>query len=209
MKKCRLTAAMLALFLLTACGQSRPAETTEQKVETPPVSSENTQTAPDAATEPAAGNLPDRPADMELTFLLEGMEETVPATVYEGQGWSLYIPNEGWRLDECDRDDGVFQTAWESTSNDDAELWVLSMGQRTLAEAQRWLKAEEDDFVFREDKQGGLWGSDARDHELMEVRFHSGADALYAVVWTYPEAAVEGFGTRLSVIADTFEITES
>jgi len=215
MKKYRLMAAMLALFLLTACGQSRPAGTAEQKAETPPAVSENTETppppAPETAEKPvvqAAASLPDRPETATQEFTVEGLPETVPVTLYAGEGWSVYIPDEGWRLDDRERDDGVFQTVWESTVNDDAELWVLELGQRTLAEGQDWLRREENDFALQEDKQGGLFGTDREDRELMEVRFHEGGGNLYAVVWTYPETAAEGFGTRLGVMADSFQITQ-
>lgn len=202
--------ALMAALLLTACGQS----TAPQKQETPPTPPVQSEAAASAETaapespegaEQAVAAVP--PAAVLLKFMVEGVEETLEANRHEGNGYALYIPAEGWRLEERELDDGVFEEIWESTVNDDAELWVLSLGQRTLAEGQAWLKAEEDDFALQEDKQGGLWGADAEDGQLMEVRFHEGGGALYAVVWTYPEAAAEGFGTRLSVIADTFELT--
>ena len=226
MKKYVLLMTLLLALLLTACGQKNAppvekkaeappaAETAEQKPEVlpaPPVQSKPAKPAEPAvptlsgAAEQAVAAAP--PAAVALKFMVEGVEETLEANRHEGNGYALYIPAEGWRLEERELDDGVFEEIWESTVNDDAELWVLSLGQRTLAEGQAWLKAEEDDFALQEDKQGGLWGADAEDGQLMEVRFHEGGGALYAVVWTYPEAAAEGFGTRLSVIADTFELT--
>lgn len=219
MKKCMLLITLLAL-LLTACGQKN-APPVEQKPDTPPAA-ESVEQTPDTSPAPQSGKtetaLPPEgpahaaeaapPAAVALKFMVEGVEETLEATRHEGDGYAIYIPTEGWRLDEHEMDDGVFQTVWESAVNDDAELWVLSLGQRTLAEGQTWLRREEDDFALQEDKQGGLFGTDPEDRQQMEVRFHEGGGELYAVVWTYPEAAAEGFGTRLSVIADTFELTK-
>lgn len=211
MKRVTLLAAVLCL-LLAGCGQGKPAARKPEQTPAAPTAAQNEVVQQHEQQPAAEENRPTaeelgRPEKTELKFLLEGMEETLSATLHVGQGYSLYIPDEGWRLDDRDREDGVWEETWESTINDDAELWVLSLGTRTLEEGQAWLRAEEDDYTFQEDKQGGLWGSDPEDRTQMEVRFHSGEDALYAVVCTYPESAAEGFGTRLSVLADTFERT--
>jgi len=196
---------LIATLLLTACGQSAA----PKKQEGLPVENKAVETAVPAspeAAEQAVAAAP--PAAVALKFMVEGVEETLEANRHEGNGYAIYIPAEGWRLEEREPEDGVFEEVWESTVNDDAELWVLSMGQRTLAEGQTWLRREEDDFSLQEDKQGGLFGTDREDRELMEVRFHEGGGNLYAVVWTYPETAAEGFGTRLAVMADSFQITQ-
>lgn len=216
MKKYLLLMALLAALLLTGCSQ-KPQEKTEPKPSTQiaeqkpdtPAADRNAEQKPEAPVENQTTQTaaPARPEKQELEFLLEGQEESVPAALYSGKGYSLYIPAEGWRLDDRDREDGVLETVWESTLNDDVELRVLSFGNRTRQQAYDWLKAEEDDFALQEDKQGGLWGSDREDREQMEVRFHEADGQLFAVLWVYPEEAAEGFGVRLSVLADTFQIT--
>ena len=141
----------------------------------------------------------------DLRFMVEGMEELVPATLYIGQGYSIYVPNEGWRLEE-DINQGIQIDTWESTVNDDVELCVLHLGERTLDQAQDWIITEEEDFIFTEDEQGNLVGTDREDQKNIAVIFYSADNAMYAVQYTYPIEATEGFGTRLSVIASTFEI---
>ena len=89
-------------------------------------------------------------------------------------------------------EDSIPEDTWESTVNDDVELRVLHLGEMSLEEARAWVIAEEDDFQLIEDKQGGLGGMDAGDQNILEVRF----------------CPAEGFGARLSVIADTFEAME-
>lgn len=141
----------------------------------------------------------------DLRFMVEGMEELVPATLYIGQGYSIYVPNEGWRLEE-DINEGIQIDTWESVINDDVELSVLHLGERTLDQAQDWIITEEEDFIFTEDEQGNLLGTDREDQKNIAVIFYSADNAMYAVQYTYPIEATEGFGTRLSVIASTFEI---
>ena len=141
----------------------------------------------------------------DLRFMVEGMEELVPATLYIGQGYSIYVPNEGWRLEE-DINEGIQIDTWESVINDDVELSVLHLGERTLDQAQDWIITEEEDFIFTEDEQGNLVGTDREDQKNIAVIFYSSDNAMYAVQYTYPIEATEGFGTRLSVIASTFEI---
>ena len=100
------------------------------------------------------------------------------------------------------------EESWESVLNDDVELTVLHLGERTLEQAQDWVRAEEDDYQLVEDKQGGLGGTDTEELEMLEVRFHPSGSGMYAVLYKCPMEAIEGFGTRLSVMADTFQVME-
>ena len=144
------------LLALSGCGQ----KTSPVVPDVPPTAPETAApetTAPAVPTEdrnPTAAEL-GREEKMDLVFMVEGMEETVPATLYIGQGYSIYIPDEDWRL-EKDVGDGIPEEKWESTVNDDVELRVLHLGEKTLEEAKAWVTAEEDDYRLIEDKQGGL-----------------------------------------------------
>ena len=202
MRRLSLILTGLLLLALSGCGQK--AQTPPPAPETP-VAETQTET-PDGDRNPTAAEL-GREEKTNLAFTVEGETELVPVTLYIGQGYSIYIPDEGWRLEKW-VDDGIPEDTWESVVNDDVELTVLHLGEKTLAEAQGWVKAEEDDYQLVEDKQGGLGGTDAGDREMLEVRFHPSGSTLYAVLYKYPMEAAEGFGTRLGVMADTFQIME-
>ena len=190
------------LLALSGCGQTdSPAAPETAAPSTVPETA-----APAGDRNPTAEEL-GRADKKDLTIMVEGTEEAVPATLYIGQGYSIYIPDEGWRL-EKDMEDGVPEEKWESTVNSDVELRVLHLGEKTLEQAQEWVTAEEDNYRLIEDKQGGLGGTDAEDREVLEVRFHPAGTQMYAVAYQYPVEASEGFGDRLSQIADTFEAME-
>lgn len=207
----KLLLCLLLTLTLSACGQSAPAQGDSQTPEpggqtqpADPANSVQTETTQDADRNLTAGEL-DRSETTDLIFFLEGQEEAVPAALFIGQGYSLYIPTEDW-LAEQDTDDGVPVDSWENAYNDDVELRVLHLGERTLDECYAWFTQNEDDYVISEDKQGGLYGEDQEDRMVLNVRFCEGSGTMYAVAWEYPFEAAEGFGTRLSVIADTFEV---
>lgn len=192
-----LVLALIMALSLAACGAKNAALSNGNDNPDQPQPSE--EQPPDEALE--------REKSTDLIFLIEGMEDTVPATLYVGEGYSIYIPDEGWALEE-DLDDGIQRETWESALLEDVELQVLHLGEMTLEQAQAWISAEEDEFQLIEDKRGGLGGTDERDRSVMEVRFYPSGNAMYAVLYTYPMEAAEGFGTRLSVMADTFELTK-
>ena len=203
----RLSFILIGLLILALSGCGQKPQTPPPAVETPPAEiPAETPVPPTEDRNPTAAEL-GREEKTELAFTVEGETELVPATLYIGQGYSIYIPSEGWRLEKW-VDDGIPEDTWESIVNDDVELTVLHLGEKTLEEAQTWVKAEEDDYQLVEDKQGGLGGTDAGDREMLEVRFHPSGSTMYAVLYKYPMEAAEGFGTRLSQMADTFQVME-
>lgn len=200
--------AVVLLCTLTGCGRKAetPSPAPEKPVTEAPAAETPVETPPAEDRNPTAAEL-GREEKTDLMFLVEGMEEAVPATLYLGQGYSIYIPDEGWRL-EKDTDDGIPEDTWESTVNGDVELTVSHYSGKTWAEA-RDAFVRDKDYVF-EDLMGGelgdpLTGMD-EDGDYMSFMVAEGADAVYVISWEYPAEAAEGFGARLGRIADTFEI---
>ena len=90
---------LLSLFLLTGCGQ-------KPETPVPPSDPSPTQQEPN---EPPVSPEPETPAraeQVDLTFFVEGEEEALPATLYVGDGYSLYIPDEDWDGPEQSREIG-------------------------------------------------------------------------------------------------------
>lgn len=201
---------LLLTLSLTACGQSGASGAvsggqTEPAGMSEIESAESAQTAVTDGDQTPTPEEVSRPETTDLTFFLEGQEESVPTALYIGQGYSLYIPTEGWGR-ESFTENGVAADSWESTDNDDVELRILHLGDRSLEDCRDWIIQELNDYVITEDQQGNLYGEDQEDRMVLDVRFHQGSTGMYAVAWAYPMEAIEGFGTRLGVIADTFEV---
>ena len=148
-----------------------------------------------------------RPEQTDLNFVVEGLEESIPAYLFRDLEYSLYIPHDGWQYHRILEHD-MLAKCWISTINPDVSLTVRHLGYRNLVEAQEWEREQNTGFQLMEDKQGGIGGTDGTGRSMLEVFFYSGQNAMYAVELRYPVEATEGFGTLLQVMADTFLITK-
>ena len=205
----RLSVVLMGLLVLalSGCGQKTqtPPPAAETPAETPAGTTEET---PAGERNPTAAEL-GREETTELAFTVEGETELIPVTLYIGQGYSIYIPSEGWRLEKWG-DDGIPEDTWESIVNDDVELTVSHYAGKTTMEARDAFVRDED-YVF-EDLMGGelgdpLTGMD-EDGDYLSFMVAQGADTVYVISWEYPGEAAEGFGTRLAQIANTFQLME-
>ena len=191
MKRVILSGILLTL-LLSGCGGTKTTAEKAPAPESQPPAAE--QTAPAGADRsPTAAELgrEDR-AVLEVT--VEGETEDAPAALIIGQGYSLYIPEEGWRY-EKDLDDGVAEDTWESILNGEVELEVrqypASPGRTPDAVKAAFVKGR--DYVFEDLMGGGLGDPLAGVDE--------DGDFLSFM-------AAEGFGARLAQIANTFQLME-
>ena len=205
----RLSVVLMGLLVLalSGCGQKTqtPPPAAETPAETPAGTTEET---PAGDRNPTAAEL-GREETTELAFTVEGETELIPVTLYIGQGYSIYIPSEGWRLEKW-VDDGIPEDTWESIVNDDVELTVSHYAGKTTMEARDAFVRDED-YVF-EDLMGGelgdpLIGMD-EDGDYLSFMVAQGADTVYVISWEYPAEAAEGFGARLGQIANTFRVME-
>lgn len=170
-------AAVLCLALtVSACGQAAPAgasasaSTSEPAASTDPVASE-TQREP----APETG----RETKTTLIMELEGQTEEVPATLYQAEGYSIYIPDEGWVKTTGELPKGACDQ-WVAEANPDVTLTICSEDEtdRKWSASQARVRVEQDD--------------PAHDWYLYQA---------------FPAEAAEGFGARLNAICATFSIS--
>lgn len=196
MKRQVLATLVLPALLLTACNQT--AAPPQRQPETPPAQAEPAS-AP-AVTPESLG----REACTTLTYNLEGEETAVPASIYIGDGWSLYVPDEGW-VQSDDTVDEISVTSWTSDINDTVSLHILNLGGMNLEECQSWISNQFPDCTFIEEKQGCLGGMND-EQQCADARLISSDNGMYAILSRYPLEAAEGFAVTLSAIADSFQL---
>lgn len=127
-----------------------------------------------------------------LTFMVEGLEEQVPATLVAGDGYSFYLPDDEWQQSDAN--------TWTALVNEQVSIRVGHLDGRTRAQVEEELLgngyAAIDGRIFRQD--GEL---------INGVELKESENDLWGVYYTYPIDSEEGWGRRISVIADTFAVT--
>ena len=129
-----------------------------------------------------------------ITVMVEGMEEVVPATVFEGLHYTLSIPTEGWEMNapEC----------WLSTSNGEVQFWVTDYAGEDVDSVLEKLagvgyeKIEYDPYHVSYVDEEGM---------VHQVKLFSEHNETVGIFSCYPKEAEEGFGARIRTIIDTFE----
>ena len=129
-----------------------------------------------------------------ITFTVEGMEEVVPATVFEGLHYTLSIPTEGWEVNapEC----------WLSTGNGEVQFWVTDYAGEDVDSVLEKLAG-----VGYEKREYDPYHVSYVDEEGMvhQVKLFSENNETVGIFSCYPKEAEEGFGARIRTIIDTFD----
>lgn len=136
--------------------------------------------------------IPYQEEETTITFIVEGLEEVVPAITYEGENYSITVPKEDW-VD-------VTRGVWRSDVNNQVQISVVDYTGENINSVRENLSDSgyietEQNHMSVEDSNGCVWN----------VRLFTKGETVVGVFYNYPKEAVEGFGVRLSVIVDTFE----
>lgn len=142
----------------------------------------------------------DREAHGTIEMTVEGEVELVPATLYCGDGYSFYLPEEGWEKD-AEKDQ------WKSVDNDTVCFAVLTNPGSTAEEARQELLALYGDYYgFRDLSPDNTFsGYNGKDGQTMTARIVPYDGGMFLLWTAYPDAAEEGFSPRMTAILDTFQ----
>lgn len=152
-------------------------------------------TASDAASEKAV-----------LMVNKEGELQTVPATLFVGDGYSIYIPDEGWRL--FGPEDGTASydftkyglDKWGSELNDQVLLWINKYDGTSVEEVREGLAVK----GYQTDGTEMTAGEAGLSYHVKLIESEAGC---YGVFYCCPEEAEEGWGRDLSAVAESFAIS--
>jgi len=202
MKK-RFVCTLLVMLLLSGCSQR--AETTAPATD----AATDTTVSGKQMLEPATV----RPERSEIRITVQSKTEIRPVELYVGQGYSIYITEDGWHLDRELEDGGVLEDIWESALHgDDAELKVGIYPNVTAVAAKNRFVEENDDYLF-ESQLTGDWGDpmrgrDEEDKEMLHFMVLEHSGNAYVVSWHYADRVADLYGAQLRQMADTFLLTE-
>ncbi|MDE7268835.1 MAG: M56 family metallopeptidase [Lachnospiraceae bacterium] len=151
-----------------------------------------------------------------LEVTREGETDEIPATLFVGEGYSIYLTDDGWQPHDLtdSRWQPHFPNAWISMVDMDGkvvldgkvmldgqvQLWIAHFKDKTVNQVRAELaddgyRAEKFDMIKQE---GDL---------IYNVKLNEFENDVWGVFYCYPIEAEEGWGAILPVIAETFTVT--
>lgn len=130
-----------------------------------------------------------------LTFSKEGQTEQKQASLVNGDGYLLYLPDGEWNQ----AGSGV----WTAEANEQVRLWVKHFKNKKAGYVKKKLtkngyKVSKGNEMVKQQKK-----------IIYNARMDKSKDGIWCVFYCYPAQMKEGWGVEMPVIADTFEVLDS
>ncbi len=150
------------------------------------------------------GNIYISQRDEKSDIKFDGEETPASTSLYTGNGYSIYIPDDEFRKG-MDFDDGILEDYWENKTNEDVEIHVATYSGVTPEKAQQHFLKENDDYIF-EDLTGMPVCGREKEGDALWFFAETNEDNTYIVSWKYPKAAEDAISAKLAKIAETFQV---
>lgn len=193
-----LAAALLAAVLAGCAGSS-----SSQSSSPPPASS----AAPSSvvSSQPTA---PGRELHTELEIWVEGEPEKIPATLFQGEGYSLYLPDGEW----------VQTGSMSGEQPEEADLFAAAANSQVALSVRPDRSGQDLERAYDALWAEGYNQSDDNDHffaRTMEGQVQcqyviAGESGVWYVAWSYPDTSeyLEGWGSRIPQLMPGFLLEE-
>lgn len=193
-----LAAALLAAALAGCAGPS-----SSQSSSPPPASSAAPSSA--VSSQPTA---PGRELHTELEIWVEGEPEKVPATLFQGEGYSLYLPDGEW----------VQTGSMSGEQPEEADLFAAAANSQVTLSVRPDRSGQDLERAYDALWAEGYNQSDDNDHffaRTMEGQVQcqyviAGESGVWYVAWSYPDTSeyLEGWGSRIPQLMPGFLLEE-
>lgn len=193
-----LAAALLAAALAGCAGPS-----SSQSSSPPPASSAAPSSA--VSSQPTA---PGRELHTELEIWVEGEPEKVPATLFQGEGYSLYLPDGEW----------VQTSSMSGEQPEEADLFAAAANSQVTLSVRPDRSGQDLERAYDALWAEGYNQSDDNDHffaRTMEGQVQcqyviAGESRVWYVAWSYPDTSeyLEGWGSRIPRLMPGFLLEE-
>lgn len=135
---------------------------------------------------------------MVLKIMREGEMDEMSATLFEGEGYDIYLTDGDWQQHAPDAWTGAFDG--QIVLNGQVQLWITHYEDKTADQVKGELesdgyKSENSDMTKQEDEV------------IYKVRLNELENDVWAVNYCYPMEAEEGWGALLPLIVDTFAVS--
>ena len=133
-------------------------------------------------------------------------EYPVPVQLYRADGYSTYIPKEGF-----ERSEGTYggrpALRWEYKDNRNVWFSVVPLDTTSFNEAIQWgLSAGGPGDTLMEDNSGSISGQSTDGSLFWAITFHEkDLKGIYAVICHYPVAQTDGLAAYVKLMADEFQ----
>ncbi len=133
-----------------------------------------------------------------LKVMREGEMDEIPATLFAGEGYSIYLTDGDWQQHAPDAWSGAFDG--ELVLNGQVQLWITHYEDKTANQVKEELESdgytsENSDIIKQESEV------------IYKVRLYESGNDVWGVFYCYPIEAEEGWGALLPLIADTFAVS--
>lgn len=193
-----LAAALLAAALAGCAGPS-----SSQSSSPPPASSAAPSSA--VSSQPTA---PGRELHTELEIWVEGEPEKVPATLFQGEGYSLYLPDGEW----------VQTGSMSGEQPEEADLFAAAANSQVTLSVRPDRSGQDLERAYDALWAEGYNQSDDNDRffaRTMEGQVQcqyviAGESGVWYVAWSYPDTSeyLEGWGSRIPQLMPGFLLEE-
>lgn len=129
----------------------------------------------------------------ESAVIIEGIVENVPTVVYQGKGYSIAVPEEGWV--QCEEE------SWVAEVNEAVKLWITDYSGETVEAVREQLTCS--GYVTSEEDPNFLMYTDEKGI-VRNVALFAEGERVVGVSYCFPLEATEGFGSRLAKIVNSF-----
>lgn len=135
---------------------------------------------------------------MVLKIMREGEMEEIPATLFAGDGYVIYLTDGDWQQHATDAWTAAFEG--KIVLNGQVQLWITHYDDKTGDQVKEELKSvgytlENSDMTRQEGEV------------IYKVRLNEFENDVWGVNYCYPIEAEEGWGALLPLIADTFAVS--
>lgn len=135
---------------------------------------------------------------MVLKIMREGEMAEMPATLFAGEGYVIYLTDGDWQQHATD----AWTVAFEGkiVLNGQVQLWIIHYEDKTGDQVKEELKSagytlENSDMTRQEGEV------------IYKVRLNEFENDVWGINYCYPMEAEEGWGALLPLIADTFAVS--